>query len=399
MSEDWPELDYLGWRDTCSALHLYLQVAGRYRLAHAPWINHGWNAAFQVTPRGLTSALIPDGPGIEIRFDFLDHEVRGFGGDGGRASFPLGPSTVAAFQAGFDALISELGGTPVTGDPANPTPFGEDDRDRPYDRDAVLRFHQASLAVVRVLDAFRSSYVGKASPAHLLWGDFDLATSRYSGRRAPTGQARGEADDHEVWTAGFRPGGGGADYPAFHAGVWPEPPGFRAASVSPEHAFRDEARSAFILPYDAVRSAADPDAALMAFLVSTYEAAADLGGWDRALLDRDPGGRAAARPLPAPDAAASGAVEREDSPSKGRYRLVINGVEAEMTYSRAGERLIIIDHTEVPAALRGRKVGERLVGQAVEDARRDGVAIVPLCPFAKALIGRHPEWQDVLAQP
>jgi predicted GNAT family acetyltransferase len=150
-----------------------------------------------------------------------------------------------------------------------------------------------------------------------------------------------------------------------------------------------------------VRSAADPDEALMAFLVSTYEAAADLGEWDRDLLECAHG---APRQVRRPDAetvrpaASTGdeTVEREDGASKGRYRLVVDGVEAEMTYSRAGEGLIIIDHTEVPAALRGRKVGERLVRQAIEDARRDGVAIIPLCPFAKAQIGRHPEWQDVL---
>ena len=150
-----------------------------------------------------------------------------------------------------------------------------------------------------------------------------------------------------------------------------------------------------------MQSAADPDAALMAFLVSTYEAAADLGGWDRDLLECRQGRPRQVRP---PDAERSGkapssnteAVEREDGPSKGRYRMVIDGVEAEMTYSRAGEGLIIIDHTEVPAALRGRKVGERLVRQAVEDARREGIAIFPLCPFAKAQIDRRPEWQDVL---
>lgn len=154
-----------------------------------------------------------------------------------------------------------------------------------------------------------------------------------------------------------------------------------------------------MLPYDAVQAAADPDAALMAFLVSTYEAAADLGDWDRELLECAQG---EPRRVRAPTAATptvaetDETVEREDGPSKGRYRLVVDGVEAEMTYSRVGTTQIIIDHTEVPAALRGRKVGERLVRQAVEDARRDRLVIIPLCPFAKAMIGRHPEWQDVV---
>ncbi len=159
----------------------------------------------------------------------------------------------------------------------------------------------------------------------------------------------------------------------------------------------------FVLPYDAVQSAGDPDETLMAFLVSTYEAAADLGGWDRDLLECAHG---KPRQVRAPDAAAPKTapsagdekVEREDGASKGRYRLVIEGAEAEMTYSRAGDSMIIIDHTYVPDALRGRKVGERLVRQAIEDARRDGIVIFPLCPFAKAQIDRHPEWQDVVRQ-
>ncbi len=414
MHNKWPHLDYLSWRETCSALHLYLQIAGKYRLAHTPWLNHSWNATFYVTPNGLTSSLIPDGPGIEIRFDLQDHRVVGASGDGRKASFALGPSTVAAFHADFVRLVSELGGTPsFDGQPnevPNPVPFSEDDRERPYDRDAVQRFQLALLAVDRVFKAFRTSFLGKASPVHLFWGALDLAVTRFSGRRAPLHRGgipalpddvAQEAYDREVSSAGFWPGGGGIDYPAFYAYAYPAPGGFRGASVQPDAAFWHDGLSEFVLPYDAVQSAADPDAALMAFLVTSYEAAANLGGWDRDLLECMPGRPGQVRP---PDAERPGtalsssteAVEREDGPSKGRYRMVINGVEAEMTYSRAGERLIIIDHTEVPAALRGRKVGERLVRQAVEDARREGIAIIPLCPFAKAQIDRRPEWQDVL---
>ena len=410
----WPQLDYLDWRETCSALHLYLQIAGKYRLAHTPWLNHSWNATFYVTPLGLASSPIPDGPGIEILFDFREHRVVGTSGDGRKASFDLGPSTVATFHASFVQLISELGGTPSFNGTPNevpyPVPFAEDDRDRPYDRDAVQRFHQALVAIDRVFNRFRTSFLGKSSPVHLFWGALDLAVTRFSGRRAPLhpggipalpNDVAQEAYDREVCSAGFWPGGGGIDYPAFYAYAYPAPNGYRAASVQPEAAFWHEELSEFMLPYDAVQSAADPDAALMAFLVSTYEAAADLGGWDRDLLDCAHG---QPRQVRSPDAelaknapsSADEKVEREDGASKGRYRLVIEGAEAEMTYSRAGEGLIIIDHTEVPAALRGRKVGERLVRQAIEDARRDGVAIIPLCPFAKAQIDRHPEWQDVL---
>lgn len=411
---NWVELDYLGWRETCSALHLYLQVAGKYRLAHTPWLNHSWNATFYVTPRGLASSPIPDGPGIEILFDFLGHRLVGTCGNGTTKSFDLRPMTVAQFHASFVQLIDDLGGTPTFNGSPNevpfPVPFAEDDRDRPYDRDAVQRFHQALVAIDRVFNRFRTSFLGKSSPVHLFWGSFDLAVTRFSGRRAPLhpggipslpNDVAQEAYDREVSSAGFWPGGGGMDYPAFYAYAYPAPGGYRTASVQPEAAFWHEGLSEFVLPYDAVQSAADPDAALMAFLVSTYDAAADLGGWDRDLLDCEQGRPRQVRPPDAKqaDRTASGddgEVEREDGPSKGRYRLVVDGHEAEMTYSRAGAGLIIIDHTEVPTALRGRKVGERLVRQAVEDARRDRVEIIPLCPFAKAQIGRHPEWQDVL---
>ena len=410
----WPHLDYLSWRGTCSALHLYLQIVGKYRLAHTPWLNHSWNATFYVTPIGLTTSPIPDGPGIEVLFDLREHRVVGTCGNGRKASFELAPSTVAAFHANFVKLISELGGTPTFNGRPNevpdPIPFVEDERDRPYDREAVQRFHQALIAVDRVFSRFRTSFLGKSSPVHLFWGSFDLAVTRFSGRRAPLhpggvpalpDDVAQEAYDREVSSAGFWPGGGGIDYPAFYAYAYPAPGGYRAASVQPDAAFWHEGLSEFVLPYDAVQSAVDPDGALMAFLVSTYEAAADLGGWDRDLLECAQGQPRQVRPPDAgsafeSSAAGEGTVEREDGPTKGRYRLVVDGIEAEMTYSRAGEGLIIIDHTEVPSALRGRKVGERLVRQAIEDARRDGVAIMPLCPFAKAQIDRHPEWQDVL---
>ncbi|MCF3935327.1 N-acetyltransferase [Acuticoccus sp. M5D2P5] len=412
----WPELDYLGWRETCSALHLYLQVAGKYRLAHTPWINHSWHATFYVTPRGLTSSPIPDGPGIEILFDLHEHKVVGTNGEGGTASFALGPTTVAAFHADFVRLVTELGGTPtfdgLPNEVPNPVPFREDHRDRPYDRDAVRRFHRALMAIDRVFQTFRTGFLGKSSPVHLFWGSFDLAVTRFSGRRAPLHPAgiptlpddvAQEAYDREVSSAGFWPGGGGIDYPAFYAYAYPTPNGYGTTPVRPDAAFWHDGLGEFVLPYEAVQSAADPAAALLAFLVSTYEAAADRGGWDRDLLDCATGKPGEVRP---PDAVtekaktalppADAPVEREDGAAKGRYRMVVDGIEAEMTYSRAGDGLLIIDHTEVPAALRGRKVGEQLVRRAIEDARRDGIAIIPLCPFAKAQIDRHPEWQDVL---
>lgn len=415
MSNNWPRLDYLGWRETCSALHLYLQIAGKYRLAHTPWLNHSWNATFYVTPRGLTSSLIPDGPCIEIQFDFQDHQLRGIAGDGRMAHFSLEPMTVAAFYERFLQLVADLGGTPTFNGMPNevpfPVPFRDDLRDRPYDGDAVRRFHQAMMNIDQVFKTFRTSFLGKSSPVHLFWGSFDLAVTRFSGRRAPRHPAgvpalpdgiAHEAYDREVSSAGFWPGGGGIDYPAFYAYAYPEPKAFRAARVGPDAAFWEENLSEFVLPYEAVQSSPDPEAALMDFLQTTYEAAAALGGWDRDGLECQPGQKGQPRPHDAARtvstaAAASGKVERQDTGSKGRYVIVIDGIEAEMTYSRVNEGMIIIDHTEVPAALRGRKVGEQLVLRAVEDARRDGVSILPLCPFAKAQIKRHIEWQDVVA--
>jgi len=417
MTSSWPRLDYLEWRDTCSALHLYLQVAGKYRLAHTPWVNHSWHATFYVTPRGLSSSLIPDGPGIEILFDFHDHRVIGAGGDGRTASFALRPMTVAEFDADFRRLVSDLGGTPrFDGQPnevPNPVPFSEDDRDRPYDREAVGNFHQALMAIDRVFKTFRTSFLGKCSPVHLFWGSFDIAVTRFSGRRAPLhgggvpalpDDVAQEAYDREVASAGFWPGGGGLDYPAFYAYAYPAQPSFKSASVQPEAAFWHEALAEFILPYEAVQQAEDGDAALLAFLRSTYEATADLGQWDREMLECEIGRAATVRPLaavkpqqkaPMPDEP----VEREDAGAKGRYHILVDGHEAEMTYSRANRSLIIIDHTHVPDALRGRRVGEKMVRQAVDDARAEGFAIIPLCPFAKAQMDRNPELQDVLHRP
>lgn len=417
MSNHWPTLDYLSWRETCSALHLFLQIAGKYRLAHTPWVNHSWHATSYVTSRGLTSSLIPDGPGIEILFDFHDHRLVGTSGDGRMAAFPMRPMTVAEFHGDFVRLVRELGGKPhFDGQPnelPNPVPFEEDHRDRPYDRDAVQRFHQALMAIDRVFKTFRTSFIGKCSPVHLFWGSFDMAVTRFSGRRAPLhgggvpalpDDVAQEAYDREVSSAGFWPGGGGLDYPAFYSYAYPAPRGYRSARVQPDAAFWHEGLAEFILPYEAVQSAPDGDAALLAFLKSTYEAAADLGQWDREILECDTGRPRSVRPIESssvrqtkdlPDEP----VLREEGASKGRYLITIDGVEAEMTYSRANASLIIIDHTHVPDALRGRRVGEKLVRQAVNDARSEGFSIIPLCPFAKAHIERHAELQDVLRRP
>ncbi len=314
MDDRWPQLDYASWSETCSALHLYLQIAGKYRLAHTPWINHSWHATFYVTPRGLASSPIPDGSGIEILFDLREHRVVGSSGDGRTVSIALGPTTVAAFHSDFVRLVSELGGSPTFhGSPnelPDPVPFRDDHAERPYDREAVERFHRALVAIDRVFSTFRTGFLGKSSPVHLFWGSFDLAVTRFSGRPAPLhpggmpampDDVAQEAYDREVSSAGFW-AGAGIGYPAFYAYAYPAPEGFEGAAVLPEAAFWHSGMSEFILPYEAVRSADDPEAALMAFLVSTYEAAADLGEWDRAMLDCAPGRPGRVRRLAATEA-------------------------------------------------------------------------------------------------
>jgi hypothetical protein len=299
MSATWPEIPYPAWRDTCTALHLYAQIAGKYRLARTPWLNHSWHATLYVTARGLTTSLVPDRPGgIEIAFDLVDHALTGATSDGRAARFALEPMSVADFHARFLDLVASLGGTPelhgVPNEVPDPVPFAQDLRARPYDAGAVSRFHHALVSIEPVLRRFRTGFLGKASPVHLFWGSFDLAVTRFSGRAAPLhpGGVPGlpdavtrEAYSHEVSSAGFWPGGGGVDFPAFYAYAYPAPAGFAGARVQPEAAAFDATLGEFVLPYDAVRSAPDPEAALMAFLESSYRAAADLGRWDRGALE------------------------------------------------------------------------------------------------------------------
>ncbi len=311
MGTTWADIPYQPWRETCTALHLYLQIVGKYRLARTPWVPHSWHATFYVNARGLTTSLVPDGPGgIEIVFDLLDHVVGGAATDGRRAAFPLSPMTVADFHERFIDLLRSIGGTPkFDGRPnevPDPIPFAEDRAERPYDAKAVMRFFHAMVAVDRVLKYFRTGYLGKVSPVHLFWGSFDLAVTRFSGRPAPLhpggipalpDAVTREAYSHEVSSAGFWPGGAGVDFPAFYSYAYPAPTGFADASISPEAAYFEKRLGEFVLPYDAVRTSSDPEAILMAFLQSTYTAAADLGGWDRAALECELGIPLRPRPL------------------------------------------------------------------------------------------------------
>jgi hypothetical protein len=295
----WPELPTAAWRDTCATVQLWTQIAGKIRLTRSPWLNHSWHVALYVTPRGLTTSPIPDGARtFQIDFDFIDHALRISASDGAERQFALAGHSVASFYAAVMAALGELGIAVTIDEMPNELPepirFSQDNVHASYDGDAVRRFHQILVNGDRVFKQFRTGFLGKASPVHFFWGSFDLAVTRFSGRRAPRhpggvpnlpDAVAHEAYSHEVSSAGFWPGGGAIDYPAFYSYAYPEPQGFRATKVKPDAAFFSEALGEFILPYDAVRTAADPDKALLDFLQSTYEAAAISAKWDRDALE------------------------------------------------------------------------------------------------------------------
>jgi Family of unknown function (DUF5996) len=299
VDQGWPELPYAAWRDSAETLHLMTQIVGKIRLARTPWLNHSWHVTLYVTARGLTTSPIPDGArSFQIDFDFLDHALHIAASDGQQRRLPLKPQPVASFYAAVMAALAELGIEVAIDQLPNELPdpirFSEDHLHASYDRDAVHRFWQALRHADRVFAKFRTGFLGKSSPVHFFWGSFDLAVTRFSGRPAPrhpggvphlSDAVAQEAYSHEVSSAGFWPGGGGIDYAAFYSYAYPTPQGFPAAPVRPEQAFFSEALGEFILPYDSVRRAQNPDGALLDFLQSTYEAAANAGQWDRAALE------------------------------------------------------------------------------------------------------------------
>jgi hypothetical protein len=301
-SQHWPALPYAAWADTCTSLHLWTQIVGKYRLSHAPWERHSWHVTLYVTPRGLTTGLVPDGEmGITLTFDFRDH-VLICESKNARDSFRLEEMSVAGFLARTTALVTRLGGSmDIHGAPnevANPVPFAEDTALRPYDRGAVENFHEALVRIDRVFERFSTGFLGKVSPVHFFWGSFDLAVTRFSGRVAPrhSGGVPALPDDvaveaysHEVSSAGFWPGGAGVDEPMFYSYAYPAPSGFSTRSIEPEAAHYNEKLGEFLLPYEAIRTSADPEGDLLRFLQTTYEAAADTAEWDRNALECERG--------------------------------------------------------------------------------------------------------------
>jgi Family of unknown function (DUF5996) len=296
----WPTLPPLqDWQDTCTTLHMWTQIVGKIRLARAPRINHWWGTTLYLTTRGLTTSPIPDGRrSYAIDFDFVDHALRVTTSDGTARSFSLQPMSVADFFRKTMGALHELGveveifARPV--EVVEAIPFEDDQQHASYDADAAQRFWRALVQVERVLTQFRARFIGKVSPVHFFWGAFDLAVTRFSGRTAPkhpggvpncADWVMEEAYSHEVSSAGFWPGTGVGEA-AFYAYAYPAPAGFSNYPVQPAAAYFHQALGEFILPYEAVRTADDPDQTLLSFLQTTYEAAAVLAAWDRRALER-----------------------------------------------------------------------------------------------------------------
>ena len=295
----WPELPYSAWKDTYATLHLWTQIVGKIRLARTPWLNHSWHVVLYVSARGLSTSPIPYGHRtFQLDFDFLQHVLWIATADGCHNRINLSPRSVAEFYADLMGALSDIGINvriyEMPNEIAEPIRFSEDRTHTSYDPDYAQRFWRILLQVERVLFEFCTSFLGKCSPVHFFWGSFDLAVTRFSGRRAPLhpggvpylpDAVAQEAYSHEVSSAGFWPGGDGAEYPAFYSYAYPERAGFSSASIHPKEAFYNEKLSEYILPYDVVRTSNDPDRVLKDFLQSTYAAAASTGNWDRAALE------------------------------------------------------------------------------------------------------------------
>jgi hypothetical protein len=298
----WPALPLEAWSDTYATLHLWTQIVGKVRLAQSPWMNQSWHVTLYVTARGLTTSPVPYGNlTFEIDFDFVDHQLIVRTSDARTARIALKPQSVAVFYANLMEEMRTLGLSvninPRPNEVPEPIPFDQDETHCSYDGEYANRFWRILVQAERVFNVFRGGFIGKCSPVHFFWGAPDLAVTRFSGRRAPEhpggipnlpDRVTREAYSQEVSSCGFWPGGGPIPYPAFYSYAYPEPVGFAAASVRPDAAFYSGELGEFILPYDTVRQSISPEATLLEFLQTTYDAAADLAKWDRSSLE---GGR------------------------------------------------------------------------------------------------------------
>jgi hypothetical protein len=312
--EQWPSLPLEAWSETYAAVHLWTQILGKIRLAQSPWLNHSWHVTLYVTARGLSTSPIPHGSRtFQIDLDFVDHQLTIQSSDGRRSAFPLRAESVAAFYERVTGELRKLDlRVRISKKPneiADPIRFDRDDAHRGYDPEYANRFWRALVQADRVFKRFRARFIGKCSPVHFFWGAPDLAVTRFSGRRAPEHPGgvpnlpdwvTREAYSHEVSSCGFWPGSGATPYPAFYAYAYPEPNGFPGAPVKPDGAFYSQELREFLLPYDRVRESDSPDATLLEFLQTTYEAAATLGRWDRIALERNHDPSAAPRRAASP---------------------------------------------------------------------------------------------------
>ena len=303
MTDVWPALPLESWRDTYATLHMWTQIVGKTRLALAPMQNHWWQVALYVTEWGLTTSSIPSGTRtFAVDFDFFEHNLSVKTSDGMARTLPLRPRSVADFYADYLALLRslrlEVRIWPVPVEVENTIRFPDDRTHASYDAESATRLWRLLIQADRVLKRFRGRFLGKASPVHFFWGGFDLATTRFSGRRAPPHPGgipnvgkwvMQEGYSHECSSVGFWPGGGPISEPVFYAYAYPEPDGFRSYPIKPAAGRYSEELREFVLPYEAVRTAASPDEALLDFAQTTYAAAADRGNWDRAALERPDG--------------------------------------------------------------------------------------------------------------
>ena len=403
----WPELALADWEGTRDTLHMWTQVVGKVRLALEPALNHTWQAPLYVSARGLTTSLMPYGDrGLEMEFDLHRHVLDIRTTDGGEGQVRLEPRTVADFYAETMARLEHLGmpvaimPRPVEVEVA--IPFSEDNKHSSYDAEYAHDFWLLLVHVKRVFTEFRSRFIGKASTVHFFWGSFDLAVTRFSGRAAPLYPGAvpncppwvmQEAYSHEVSSCGYWPGG--ADEGTFYSYAYPEPAGFRDWPVEPASSFYDPELGEFLLPYELVRKAADPDMLLLAFLHSTYEAAAELARWNRTGLE-------APSPAPTPSLdrqSSNPAIKVSDVPEKKAFEATLDGVLAgRADYLLAGD-LIVFAHTEVDPGFDGRGIAATLARHSLTEARRRGLTVIPVCPFYQGWIQRHPRYRDLVYEP
>lgn len=306
-TETWPPLRVDEWSQTRDTLHMWTQIIGKLRLAQAPMVNHWWQVPLYLSPRGLTTSAVPHGGGLfDIEFDFCDHRLQIRTSTGGQRRIALEPKSVAAFYTEVTEALRALdldiaiSASPV--EAPHSVPFAEDTEHASYSPDHVHRFWRQLMAAHRVMDRFRSHFIGKTSPVHFFWGAMDLACTRFSGRTAPPHPGgvpncgdwvMVEGYSHELSSCGFWPGG--SEEGTFYAYAYPEPPGYADTRVQPRTAFYDTGLQEFLLPYADVRTADDPEATLLEFLHTTYGAAADAAGWDREHLEDHPERRASPR--------------------------------------------------------------------------------------------------------